>query len=86
MINVNKWLNCLQRYHFHLIWRSRLYITLIFHQSYSEVDSENSYKYYDLLAIIAHYGQGVIFGHYLSIIKIEGKWFIFDDDQIQVIY
>eukprot|EP01130_Rhizamoeba_saxonica_P011522 TRINITY_DN4788_c0_g1_i2.p1 TRINITY_DN4788_c0_g1~~TRINITY_DN4788_c0_g1_i2.p1 ORF type:complete len:458 (+),score=77.04 TRINITY_DN4788_c0_g1_i2:160-1374(+) len=37
---------------------------------------------YELVAIIVHYGNNLITGHYTSYNKIDGEWYLFDDDKI----
>eukprot|EP01132_Coremiostelium_polycephalum_P006271 gene6271-7813_t len=40
---------------------------------------------YHLFAVVIHVGSGPNHGHYVSMIKSHGVWFIFDDDNIDII-
>lgn len=37
---------------------------------------------YRLVGVVAHYGRGENYGHYVSYIKIGQVWYIFNDDEI----
>eukprot|EP01117_Protostelium_nocturnum_P009452 TRINITY_DN3372_c0_g1_i2.p1 TRINITY_DN3372_c0_g1~~TRINITY_DN3372_c0_g1_i2.p1 ORF type:complete len:183 (-),score=53.83 TRINITY_DN3372_c0_g1_i2:123-671(-) len=37
---------------------------------------------YELYAIVVHYGNSVFVGHYVSFVKINGIWYLFDDDSV----
>ncbi|KAF6754344.1 ubiquitin C-terminal hydrolase [Ephemerocybe angulata] len=45
-------------------------------------DMENADRLYGLFAIVVHIGTGPHQGHYISIIKTGGSWFVFDDDAV----
>ncbi|TEB38768.1 cysteine proteinase [Coprinellus micaceus] len=45
-------------------------------------DMENADRLYSLFAIVVHIGTGPHQGHYVSIIKTGGSWFVFDDDAV----
>jgi ubiquitin C-terminal hydrolase len=40
---------------------------------------------YNLFAIVVHVGNGIDYGHYFCLIKTCGKWFKFDDENVDVI-
>ncbi|KAF9041166.1 hypothetical protein BDP27DRAFT_1244526 [Rhodocollybia butyracea] len=48
-------------------------------------DAEDADRLYNLFAIVIHLGNGPHHGHYISIIKILGSWFVFDDDNVDLI-
>ncbi|KAI9284005.1 hypothetical protein BC943DRAFT_326818 [Umbelopsis sp. AD052] len=43
-------------------------------------DTEDPDKLYELWACVIHIGSGPHHGHYVTIIKSNGKWLLFDDD------
>ncbi|KAJ3985724.1 hypothetical protein F5890DRAFT_1438605 [Lentinula detonsa] len=45
-------------------------------------DAEDADRLYNLFAIVIHLGNGPHHGHYISIIKTLGSWFVFDDDNV----
>ncbi|PFH49669.1 hypothetical protein AMATHDRAFT_4676 [Amanita thiersii Skay4041] len=45
-------------------------------------DVEDADRLYNLFAIVVHIGNGPHHGHYISIIKTLGRWFVFDDDNV----
>ncbi|KAJ4471868.1 hypothetical protein C8J55DRAFT_406659, partial [Lentinula edodes] len=45
-------------------------------------DAEDADRLYNLFAIVVHLGNGPHHGHYISIIKTLGTWFVFDDDNV----
>ncbi|EAU92322.2 ubiquitin C-terminal hydrolase [Coprinopsis cinerea okayama7 len=45
-------------------------------------DMEDADRLYHLFAIVVHIGNGPHHGHYISIIKNCGTWFVFDDDNV----
>ncbi|KAJ3848032.1 cysteine proteinase [Lentinula lateritia] len=45
-------------------------------------DAEDADKLYNLFAIVVHLGNGPHHGHYISIIKTLGAWYVFDDDNV----
>eukprot|EP01083_Nonionella_stella_P021600 59862_1 len=45
-------------------------------------DAERDYRLY---AVIIHIGSGMRFGHYITMVKNHGRWFMYDDDHIQII-
>lgn len=49
-------------------------------QEYQEVD-----KLYRLFAVVIHVGSGPNTGHYKTLIKSEGSWFIFDDSIVDIV-
>ncbi|KAI9802185.1 MAG: hypothetical protein M1825_002905 [Sarcosagium campestre] len=47
-------------------------------------DAENSDRLYELYAVVVHIGGGPYHGHYVSIIKTEGRgWLLFDDEMVE---
>ncbi|CAD8148479.1 unnamed protein product [Paramecium pentaurelia] len=48
------------------------------------IKAQKQTKTYELTTIIIHLGQGILYGHYICITKIQGKWFKFDDDKISL--
>eukprot|EP01017_Pseudomicrothorax_dubius_P051361 TRINITY_DN9877_c0_g2_i3.p1 TRINITY_DN9877_c0_g2~~TRINITY_DN9877_c0_g2_i3.p1 ORF type:complete len:190 (+),score=33.43 TRINITY_DN9877_c0_g2_i3:619-1188(+) len=47
-----------------------------------EKDKPPVYKHYSLFAIVIHFGPGILYGHYIALIKNRDKWYKFDDDEI----
>ncbi|RCI03386.1 ribosomal protein S14, S11, partial [Rhizopus stolonifer] len=43
-------------------------------------DTEDADRMYELWGIVVHIGSGPHHGHYVSIIKSNGQWMLFDDD------
>jgi len=43
------------------------------------------FRLYELSAIIVHMGAGMMYGHYVSIIKNRDKWFQFDDETVTLV-
>ncbi|KAI8884559.1 cysteine proteinase [Backusella circina FSU 941] len=43
-------------------------------------DTEDADRMYELWAIVVHIGSGPHHGHYVSVIKSNGQWLLFDDD------
>ena len=39
---------------------------------------------YHLFALVIHVGNGIDYGHYFCLIKTCGKWFKFDDENVEV--
>ncbi len=39
---------------------------------------------YDLVSFVVHCGVGLNRGHYVSVVKSNGFWFLFDDEQVEV--
>ena len=39
---------------------------------------------YDLVAVVVHIGSSINRGHYISIVKSEDIWILFDDDIVDV--
>lgn len=48
-------------------------------------DCENSDQIYDLVSFVVHCGIGLNRGHYISVVKSHGFWFLFDDEQVEKI-
>lgn len=48
-------------------------------------DIENPDRLYELYAIVVHIGAGPYHGHYIAIIKSGGKWWTFDDQNVDSI-
>lgn len=48
-------------------------------------DAEDPDKLYELFGIIVHIGVGPHHGHYIAIVKVGMRWFVFDDETINVI-
>jgi len=44
-----------------------------------------SYKYYDLYGVVIHIGPGLNYGHYVSAIKTNNKWLLFDDEYVTLL-
>mmetsp|Transcript_36189 Transcript_36189/g.82481 ORF Transcript_36189/g.82481 Transcript_36189/m.82481 type:complete len:355 (-) Transcript_36189:3-1067(-) len=42
-------------------------------------------KTYHLFAVVVHVGSGTNHGHYVSAVKINHHWFLFDDDSVELI-
>ena len=39
---------------------------------------------YDLIAVVVHCGTGPNRGHYITIVKSQGFWLLYDDDIVEV--
>ena len=37
---------------------------------------------YELIAVVVHIGSGARYGHYISMIKVNGEWHLYDDENI----
>jgi len=48
-------------------------------------DARNPERLYQLFAIVIHLGSGPNQGHYISIIKSNGRWLLFDDENIELV-
>jgi ubiquitin carboxyl-terminal hydrolase 9/13 len=48
-------------------------------------DAEEPDKLYELFAIIVHLGTGPHQGHYISIVRVGIRWFVFDDETVTII-
>lgn len=48
-------------------------------------DAQDPDKLYELFAIIVHLGMGPHQGHYISIIRVGIRWFVFDDETVTII-
>lgn len=48
-------------------------------------DADNPDRLYELFAIVIHIGTGPHHGHYVSIIKARGTWYLFDDENVDAI-
>ncbi|GJE99807.1 cysteine proteinase [Phanerochaete sordida] len=48
-------------------------------------DAQNPDRLYELFAIVVHIGNGPHHGHYVSVVKARGTWFLFDDDSVETI-
>ncbi|KAL4244242.1 hypothetical protein ABKN59_010461 [Abortiporus biennis] len=48
-------------------------------------DAEDPDRLYELFGVVVHIGSGPHHGHYVSIIKARGIWYLFDDDSVEVI-
>ncbi|UZJ54020.1 hypothetical protein CBS101457_003340 [Exobasidium rhododendri] len=48
-------------------------------------DAKDPDKLYELFAIIVHIGMGPHHGHYIAIVKVGSRWFVFDDETINII-
>ncbi|KAF7791107.1 hypothetical protein EIP86_002068 [Pleurotus ostreatoroseus] len=46
-------------------------------------DAENPDRLYELFAIVVHIGNGPHHGHYVSVVKTRGTWYLFDDDTVE---
>ena len=47
-------------------------------------DCPNGDQIYDLVSFVVHCGMGLNRGHYISVVKSHGFWFLFDDEQVEV--
>lgn len=47
-------------------------------------DAYNPERMYDLVAVVVHIGSSLNRGHYISIVKSEDIWILFDDDLVDV--
>lgn len=47
-------------------------------------DACNPDRMYDLVAVVIHIGSSLNRGHYISIVKSDGFWLLFDDDIVDV--
>ncbi|CAO3597191.1 unnamed protein product [Absidia cylindrospora] len=45
-------------------------------------DTEDADRLYELWACVIHIGSGPHHGHYVTIIKSNGQWMLFDDDEV----
>ncbi|KAI9302936.1 hypothetical protein BJ944DRAFT_269165 [Cunninghamella echinulata] len=45
-------------------------------------DTEDADRLYELWACVVHIGSGPHHGHYVTIIKSNGQWMLFDDDEV----
>lgn len=48
-------------------------------------DCSNSDRVFDLVSFVVHCGMGLNRGHYISVVKSHGYWFLFDDEQVEKI-
>lgn len=48
-------------------------------------DCSNGDQIYDLVSFVVHCGMGLNRGHYISVVKSHGYWFLFDDEQVEKI-
>lgn len=48
-------------------------------------DAFNPDRMYDLVAVVIHIGSSLNRGHYISIVKSDGFWLLFDDDIVDKI-
>jgi len=48
-------------------------------------DCTNGDQVYDLVSFVVHCGMGLNRGHYISVVKSHGYWFLFDDEQVEKI-
>lgn len=48
-------------------------------------DCSNSDRVYDLVSFVVHCGMGLNRGHYISVVKSHGYWFLFDDENVEKI-
>ncbi|CAH8528898.1 unnamed protein product [Heterobilharzia americana] len=49
-------------------------------------DSSNSDRLYNLMAVVVHSGSGPNRGHYVTLVKSHGLWFLFDDELVEKIH
>eukprot|EP00611_Tribonema_gayanum_P008097 TRINITY_DN1755_c0_g1_i3.p1 TRINITY_DN1755_c0_g1~~TRINITY_DN1755_c0_g1_i3.p1 ORF type:complete len:382 (-),score=116.33 TRINITY_DN1755_c0_g1_i3:143-1246(-) len=40
---------------------------------------------YHLFAVVVHIGRGLNHGHYVAVVKSQGRWMLFDDDLVEVV-
>ncbi|KAG0169692.1 hypothetical protein DFQ30_003318 [Apophysomyces sp. BC1015] len=48
-------------------------------------DTEDADRMYELWAFVIHIGSGPHHGHYITVIKSNGQWMLFDDDSVTTI-
>jgi len=74
----------LKRFKFieHLQRFQKLYYRVSFPSNLVLEDSAESYRCYNLFAVVTHIGSGPSHGHYYSFVKSGPCWLLFDDDQI----
>ncbi|EJU02748.1 hypothetical protein DACRYDRAFT_78606 [Dacryopinax primogenitus] len=48
-------------------------------------DAQNPDRLYELFAIVVHIGAGLAHGHYVTVVRTQGKWVLFDDEAVDVI-
>ncbi|CAG7853651.1 Probable ubiquitin carboxyl-terminal hydrolase creB; AltName: Full=Carbon catabolite repression protein B; AltName: Full=Deubiquitinating enzyme creB; AltName: Full=Ubiquitin thioesterase creB; AltName: Full=Ubiquitin-hydrolyzing enzyme creB; AltName: Full=Ubiquitin-specific-processing protease creB [Serendipita indica DSM 11827] len=48
-------------------------------------DAADMDRLYELWAIVVHIGGGPLHGHYITIIKSQGSWQVFDDESVETI-
>nr|CAH8848482.1 unnamed protein product [Trichobilharzia regenti] len=49
-------------------------------------DSSNADRLYNLMAVVVHSGSGPNRGHYVTLVKSHGLWFLFDDELVEKIH
>ncbi|KAK4471614.1 hypothetical protein MN116_005025 [Schistosoma mekongi] len=49
-------------------------------------DSSNADRLYSLMAVVVHSGSGPNRGHYITLVKSHGLWFLFDDELVEKIH
>ncbi|RTG80767.1 ubiquitin carboxyl-terminal hydrolase 12/46 [Schistosoma bovis] len=49
-------------------------------------DSSNDDRLYNLMAVVVHSGSGPNRGHYVTLVKSHGLWFLFDDELVEKIH
>ncbi|CAI4229298.1 unnamed protein product [Auanema sp. JU1783] len=53
--------------------------------SFPEDEGSNNSGFYELQAVITHKGRASNGGHYVAWIKVENKWVVCDDEEVQVV-
>ncbi|OAD70134.1 hypothetical protein PHYBLDRAFT_115595, partial [Phycomyces blakesleeanus NRRL 1555(-)] len=48
-------------------------------------ETEDADRMYELWAVVVHIGSGPHHGHYVTLVKSNGRWMLFDDDIVSVI-
>lgn len=54
------------------------------HYLFQSDDASNPDRPYDLVGVVVHCGSGPNRGHYISIVRSQGLWLLFDDDIVEV--
>ena len=63
-----------------------MYHTYTEYPVFQSDDAYNPDRMYDLVAVVVHIGSSINRGHYISIVKSEDIWILFDDDIVDVSY
>jgi ubiquitin C-terminal hydrolase len=47
-------------------------------------EADDAERVYDLFSIVIHIGQHLSRGHYISMVKTNDHWLLYDDDRVDV--